>query len=667
MTALSAPRADVSGARPAEGERTLAHVGWPGFVRVLLLLLLPCVCYAPALNGEFLWDDGVLILRNPLLGSWQGLGNIWFSTVPLDYFPLTYTSFWLEKWLWGEQPAGYHVVNLGLHVVSAFLLWRLLRALRVPGAWLSALLFAVHPVNVASVAWISERKNVLSMTFYLACLICFVRWRSRDGEMAAWRPYGAALGWFVLAALSKSSVVMLPCVMLLIVWWQDGCWRRRDLGRTAPFFAVALAAGLLTLWFQYHRAMTAESLAHAAAPAVRVLTAGRAVWFYLGKIVFPHRLAMLYPRWEISAEDPWAYLAPGGLAAVFAVLWWARRVWGRAPMVALGYFVLTLLPVSGLLTMSFFAYSDASDHLVYLSAPAVFAVVAAALSRWQAAGGVHARLALVVTTAVLGLLCLGCVARAEDFGSALNLWRATLEINPRSYAAHNNLGLAYQDRSRQDPRQLLLAEHEYRAALDAERNLAAAGVNLANVLRMEGRWAESADLYRKVLDRHPEAETFNNYGVTLLEVGDTEGARAAFYEALRFRPGMVSAYHNLIFVERIAGRFSQALAAARACLRVDPDDVTALSALVELSLNQPGQAPLPAATMAALVDTAEHACRVTQYRRAESLVLLSKSLQAAGQTEEADRMAERAAVVAIANGQSELAAAIADYRRSLGR
>ena len=661
MTAVAAP---LPTTRMVAGPRGEVRADWLRVAQIALLVLLPCLCYWPAMRGEFLWDDDLLITRSLLLRSWEGLRNIWFSTVPLDYFPLTNTSFWLEWRLWGDNPTGYHFTNLALHVASAFLLWRLLRALRLPGAWFAALLFAVHPINVASVAWISERKNTLSMVFYLASLLAFVRWREQPG---AWRPFLAALGWFVLAALAKSSVVMLPCVLLLIVWWQDGRLRWRDLVRTAPFFAVSLAAGLLTIWFQYHRTMTAEHLAHSRPLVERVLMAAHAVWFYFGKILFPSGLAMLYPRWQVGVGDPRSYVAPLGLAALLAAAWYARRWWGRGPLAALGYFLLTILPVSGVMMMSFFTYSDVSDHLVYLSVPVVLACVAAGLGRWLAEGGGRGRLALVPMTLVAGACCLGCALRAGDFSSAESLWTSTLEANPGSFAAHNNLGLAFQQHAHGDPRLLALAEAHFRVALDHEDRLESAGVNLANTLRMQGRWTEAADLYRRVLDVHPEPECFNNYGVTLLEIGDNPKAREAFGNALRLDPSMLSAYYNLYGLEQAEHHLPQAFAMLRACLRLDPDNVPALNALVLLNLDQPGQpAPTPAGAEL-MVAMAERACQLTQYRQAQSLVTLSKAMLAAGRPAEAARVAARAGEVATADRQTDLAAAIEDYRRSLPR
>ena len=666
MTAVdaSSPAVHFRATRSMVGPRDAVRFDWLRTVRSVLLVLLPCLCYWPAMRGEFLWDDELFITRSPLLGSWDGLRNIWFSRVPLDYFPLTNTSFWLEWRLWGTSPVGYHLVNLALHVTAVFLLWRLLRALRLPGAWFGALLFAVHPINVASVAWIAERKNTLSMVFYLASLLAFVSWRERP---AAWRPCLAAFGWYLLAVLAKSSVVMLPCVMLLIVWWQDGRLRWRDLARTAPFFVVSLLAGLLTMWFQYYRPTSVDPLVHARPLAERGLLATHAVWFYLGKILFPYPLAMLYPRWRVDLGDPWSYIAPVGLAVLVAAAWYARRWWGRGPLAALGYFGLTILPVSGLMAMSFFTYGDVSDHLVYLSAPVVFAGVAAWLGRWHAEGGGRGQAAMAAMVLVAGACCLGCAFRAEDFSGAERLWMTTLEINPDSSAAHNNLGLAYQQHAHGDPRLLMLAQRQFRAALDCQHELESAGVNLANVLRMQGHWTESAEWYRKVLDTHPEPESFNNYGVSLLEAGENAKAREAFGNALRLDPSMLSAYYNLYGLELAEHRLSQAFAMLRACLRLDPNHVPALNALVLLNLNQPGQPPPSPAGAELMVATAERACQLTQFHHTQSLVTLSKAILAAGRPAEADRVAARARDVAVANHQTDLAATIEDYRRSLPR
>ena len=531
---------------------------WTGIAKVLSLVVLTCVCYWPSLGGGFLWDDNALIADDPLVQSFGGLRGIWFSTIPYDYFPLTYTSFWLEWPLWGADPLGYRAVNVLLHILNAFLLWRVLIGLRVPGAWLAALLFAVHPVNVASVAWIAERKNTLSMVFYLASLLCW--FDSEEGRNRR-RWYAGALGFFVMAALSKSSVVMLPCILLLFAWWRRGRIGWADLWRTTPFFGVSLVTGLLTVWFQLHRSMAQADLQRTAAPVwQRVLIAGRSMWFYLGKAVAPVRLSMIYPRWETLAWTP--LVAVSGL---LFVAWWGRTRWGRGPLTALGYFVLTVLPVSGLVPMTFAIYSFVSDHFVYVPMLGLLAGMAALLAVWSERGGLVNQWAACGTAVLLvGWFVALSFGRAGEFSSSRRLWESTLIINPRCAIAHNNLGLAIQGAG-----DLPDAEQHFRAALAIDPALPAAATNLAGVLQHEGRWRESALAYASALNRTPDPKDFNNYGVVLLQLGEVASAREQFLAAARLEPSMLSPHFNLYKIALTQNNAAAATDELHMCQQID--------------------------------------------------------------------------------------------------
>ncbi len=527
---------------------------WPGIVKVLGLIVLTCVCYWPSLGGGFLWDDNALIADDPLVQSFGGLRGIWFSTIPYDYFPLTYTSFWLEWPLWGTDPLGYRVVNLLLHLLNAFLFWRLLGRLRVPGAWLGALLFAVHPVNVASVAWIAERKNTLSMVFYLASVLCWVRSEEVRNDT---RWYMAAVGFFIVAALSKSSVVMLPCILLLLVWWRQGRVGWVDLWRTVPFFGVSLVTGLLTVWFQLHRSIAQADLERTAEPVwQRVFIAGRSMAFYLGKTVAPVRLSMIYPRWETVAWTP--------LAAVLALLlvaWLGRVRWGRGPLMVLGSFALAVLPVSGLVPMTFAIYSFVSDHFVYIPMLGLLAGMAAMFALWSDVNRWAASTAAALLVAWFVTLSYG---RAGEFSSSRRLWERTLEHNPRCAIAHNNLGLAVQDAGN-----FPAAENHFRAALGIDPGLSAAATNLAGILQREGRWRESASAYASALDRTPDPKDFNNYGVVLLQLGEVRSARNQFLAAVHLEPSMLSPHFNLYKIARAQNDAVTAADELHTCLRID--------------------------------------------------------------------------------------------------
>ena len=507
-----------------------AAIHWTGIAQAVGLVVLICLCYWPSLNGGFLWDDDLWLAHNPLVQSPGGLRQIWFSTVPYDYFPLTHTIFWLEWRLWGADPLGYRVVGLALHLANAGLLWRLLTVLRVPGAWFGALLWAIHPVNVASVAWIAELKNTLSMVFYLGSLLCFVQ--------AGQRWYGVALGLFILAALSKTSVVMLPCVLLLIAWWQRGRISRVDWLRSAPFFLVSLAAGLMTVWFQHHRSMdTHDWVAHDPL-ALRLLLVPRVMLFYFGKAFLPIHLSMIYPRWDRSLAASVA-----GLATLAGAVWIVRTKGGRGLSAALGSFLVTVLPVADLVPMTFFMYSYVSDHLVYLPMIGLLAAAAAVLAtlrtqpRWR-------HVASVAMVLLAGGFAVGCFVRAGDFGSSERLWTSTLAINPRCAAAHNNLGLALEDQKRWPE-----AEIHFLTALSLDPHLSAAMSNEAGLLQHEGRWQEAASAYEAALAQLPDPKDYNNYGVVCLHLNDTVRAREMFQRAVTMEPAMQSPHFNLYKID----------------------------------------------------------------------------------------------------------------------
>src|ERR1051325_1343613 len=394
-----------------------------------ILLLATFAAYLPALKGWFIWDDDFWVFGNRAIKAANGLRSIWFSTQLPDYFPLTATSFWLEWRLWGTDPLGYHLTNVLLHGLGVVLLWRVLRLLEIPGAWLAALLYAVHPVNVESVAWISERKNTLSLAFFLLSLFWFLRSEAESkvqspkseleskvqspkskvqngvvsasdpGSSESRRCYLLSLGAFLLALLAKTSVVMLPLVLLLCLWWQRRPEVQRpkskvqspkeyevpgakshasrlthhasritplDLTRLVPFVLLSVTFGLVTVWFQYNRAIGTD-VVRASGMVERLATAGRAVWFYLGKALVPQNLMVIYPRWQSNPASIIAWLPALAILGVLAVAWWFRRGWGRSVLFALGYFLVMLLPVLGFLNISFFKYSFVADRWQYLA------------------------------------------------------------------------------------------------------------------------------------------------------------------------------------------------------------------------------------------------------------------------------------------------------------
>ena len=373
----------------------------------LLIILAALVAYRPALPGDVLWDDDQYVSENPLLFASDGLWRIWArpSESP-QYYPLVFSSFWLEAHLWGLSTFGLHLVNVLLHALNAILLWFVLRRLRVPGAWLAGAMFALHPVQVESVAWITERKNVLSGVFFLLSVAAYVRFADERR-----RPlYVAALLCFLCALLSKTATCFLPVVLLLLQWWKRTRLGRREALDLLPFFCVGLLLGLATIHFEKHD-VGAVGDEWALSWVERGLLANRALWFYVGKLLWPANLAFNYPRWEIDATTLWQYIFPGLTIAAVALGWRFRKRIGKAPAVALGCFVAGIAPVLGFFDVYYFRYSYVADHFLYHASmgliPLVAAVVMCALayrSGRQADASQRWRRAALVLPLIYGVL-----------------------------------------------------------------------------------------------------------------------------------------------------------------------------------------------------------------------------------------------------------------------
>jgi len=307
-------------------------------LQLCLIVAMTMAAYFPALNAGFIWDDDRYVTNNPLLTAPDGLRRIWFSLdSPSQYFPLTYTSFRIERALWGLRPFGYHLTNLLLHIANALLVWRLLARLNVPGALLAAGIFALHPVQVESVAWITERKNLLMGFFFLLALIAwiaFVDERTRQRR----RFYTLALVFYGLALFSKATACTLPAALVLILWLQEKPVNRERLIQISPFVLLGLLMGLLVRWWErYHQGTYGAEFAIGLRE--RLVIASHAVWFYASKLIWPSKLTFTYPRWPVASNDPLAYGWLVGLIGIFAVIFFARRIVGRGPEVAVAFFI----------------------------------------------------------------------------------------------------------------------------------------------------------------------------------------------------------------------------------------------------------------------------------------------------------------------------------------
>jgi tetratricopeptide (TPR) repeat protein len=579
---------------------------WQGGLIVLLVFL----AYLPALRGGFIWDDDEYVTNNPLLTAPDGLRRIWFSMdSPSQYFPLTYTVFRIERSLWGLNPAGYHGVNILLHAINALLVWLLLKRLRVPGAWLAGALFALHPVQVESVAWITELKSILSLFFILLTLFCWIEF---VGERSRRFWYWLALVFYAPALFSKTTACTLPAALLLILWLKTKPIDWRRLAQVVPFLAMGLGMGLLTVWWErFHQATQGKLFSMGLRE--RILVASHALWFYAGKLFWPVNLTFSYPRWAIEPANPSAYgwLVMGiGLGAA---IYFTRRFVGRSVEVATLFYVATLSPLLGFVMLYTFRYTFVADHYQYVASIGLIALAAAGIT---IAFKTKPFLKLACSGALLLTLGILTWRQAGIYRNLETLWRDTLAKNPDCWLAHNNLGtdfaakgrfdeaiesfhqaiqinpnsavtlynlgLALADKGRSDEaienfRHAIQINPDYRDALD----------DLGVALAAKGRFDEAIENFRQAIQINPNSsDALYNLGGALLHQGQLDEAIGNFRQAIRIKPNFSEALNDLGIALAAKGRFDEAIEDFRQAIRINPNFSDALNNLGGVLLHQ---------------------------------------------------------------------------------
>ena len=538
---------------------------------VIALALGVLIVYQPVWNGGFLWDDAAHVTRADLR-SWQGLWSIWSTPgATQQYYPLTHSLFWLQHRLWGDVPFGYHLVNIVLHAAAAALVALILYRLSVPGAYFVAAIFALHPVQVESVAWVTEIKNTLSAVFYLGATIAWLRYKEKEGGTA----YALAFVLFILALCSKTVTATLPAALLLIQWWQRGRleWRS-DILPLGPFFILGAAAGLYTVWVE-HTLVGAEGAAFDLTFIERVLIAGRALWFYAGKLLWPVNLLFIYPRWSVSQHEWWQYIYPAAALAAIAVAW-ALRKESRGPMAGVLYFAGTLFPALGFFNVYPFQFSFVADHLQYLACLGLIALAAGGTARLLKRRQLWNRPATnALCIAVLATLGFLTWRQSHVFGDVELLYRATLQGNPGSWMVHNNLAGVLIARGVMDE-----AAGHIQTALALKPDYAEARNNFGLWLASRGRIDEAIAQYRKALDIQPEyAEAHNNLAFLLVGRGQTDEAIAHYRRALEIDPSLTGAHYNLAETLTARGQMDEAVEHLRTALALKPEYAEAHNSL----------------------------------------------------------------------------------------
>ncbi|MBV9009240.1 MAG: tetratricopeptide repeat protein [Verrucomicrobia bacterium] len=645
----------------------------------VLLAAVALTAYHPAWRGGFIWDDDAYVVNNDLLTASDGLRRIWFSLdAPSQYFPLVYTTFRFERALWGLNPLGYHLINICLHITTALLLWRLLARLQIPGAFLASAIFALHPVQVESVAWITERKNVLMGMFFMLTLLAWWKFVNSSSRRRWWI-YAGALLFYALALFSKTTACTLPAALVLILWLKHRRIDKQRLLEIIPFVVFGVAMGLVTMWWERYHQGTRGPL-FALGLQERLLVASHAVWFYLGKLLWPANLTFIYPKWQLTPVRLVSYLWCLASALACLVIYLLRRHFGRSLEVAALFFVATLGPVLGFIMLYTFRYTFVADHYQYLASIGPITLASAGIATFARRFRRFRVVTALSTIILVGLLALLTWRQAGMYSDIEALWRTTIQRNPGCWMAQNNLGIVLLGRgdiqhargyfeqavamAPHDPESnynlgnALLQEGDANAAAiysakavsfaprDAEARLA-----LGNALLRKGLISDAIASYRQALQLRPgyfAAE--DNLSNALLQAGDFDEAIKESRIALRLRPRDVNAHINLAIALTETRNTAQAIASYEQAIAISPDSVIASNNLAWLLLSTPG------ANRARALPLALHANQLSGESNPIVLRTVAAAYATLGNFKEAVETAEKARSLAGADGSGELAA-----------
>ena len=569
---------DVGGGQPAATDSL--SFGPKEWLLAVVLIVAVFLAYQPAWQGGLLWDDDAHVTR-PSLCSWEGLYHIWFDVgVTLQYYPLLHSAFWIEHKLWGDSTLGYHLVNLALHALSALMVAVILRRLKIPGAFLAAAIFALHPVHVESVAWMTEQKNTLSGAFYLGAMLTYLRFdQTRKTSL-----YLTAAALFSLGMLCKTVIATLPGALLVIFWWQRGrlSWKK-DVLPLVPFFLLGAGGGMITSWYEL-KINKCDGPEFIFTPAERILIAGRAFWFYLWKLLWPTNLTFIYPRWAINAYAWPQYLFPLGAAALLPMLWAIRR-WTRAPLAAALFFGGTLFPVLGFFNLYTFLYSFVANHYQYLASLGVIVLASAGIALllerwrlWRRPGG------YVLCLTLLALLAGLTWRQSRMYTDIETLYRTTIEENPECCMAHLNLGKVLSNCGRTDE-----AIAHYRKALEINPKCADACNNIGAIMNERGQYKEALAILQKALDIDDKfATAHGNLAAALARCGQTDEAVDHYQMAIKIiddyqratgimphHANLANLLNNLGAALANRGQLDEAVAQFRTALKIDPNNALA--------------------------------------------------------------------------------------------
>lgn len=564
------------------------------FIPAIIILVLIIAAYSSVFTAGFIWDDDTFLYENKLILSSDGISRFWFSTEAPDYFPLTSTMLWIEWRIFGMSASGYHIINILLHCISSILLWLILRELKISGAWFAGLIYGIHPVNVESVAWITERKNTLPMVFFCLSILLFLKSQIFAAEIASNQKnnkqkittlksktklfYIFSLIAFLLALLSKTAVVMMPFVLLLCLWYKKNKISKDDIIKTAPFFAFSFIFGLITVWFQYNRAI-GEDIVRSDNFLSRMIISGWAVCFYLYKALLPINLCFVYPKWKADIASVLSYLPGLAIAAVMLIFFLNRKKWGRPLFFSFAYYLIVLFPVLGFVNIYFMKYSLVADHWQYFALPGIIAPAAGIAGYYYNkissgkslnSGAVIRKIILTAGILISAAFFALTFNQSRAYKNAEVLWIYTLNKNPEAGLAHNNLAKMYYERGEFEKS----IEHSKKAIASMPDDMIVY-YNYGNTLKDSGRNDEAIINYNKAILINPGfAHAYNNLGLVYTAKKEYSKAIDSLEQALKLKNDFTNAYLNLGNVYAMKKNFEEAVTQYQKALKINPEDAS---------------------------------------------------------------------------------------------
>jgi tetratricopeptide (TPR) repeat protein len=632
------------------------------------LMAVTVLFYLPAWHGGFLWDDNTHISDNAVLRVAGGLREIWTNpAATCQYYPLTFSVFWAGYHLWGLNTIGYHLLNIFLHGFAAVLLWQLLSRLRVKGALLAGAVFALHPVNVMSVAWMTELKNTMSGSLALGACLAYVHFAgltsypySQDTELKnvtakfRWGYYALSLLFFQLAMFSKTAVSFLPATLLLIVWWKRERISRRDLLPLLPMFGISIGMGALTIYIEHHSGL-AYGKEFNLSLLDRVLVSGRSFWFYAGKFIFPYRLTFIYERWNIDARIWWQYLYPVATLGLLSGLWLLRQRIGKGVFVALMHYYISTSMLVLAVVLYMMRYSFVSDHWQYFGSMSLTALMTAIIA--GLCERIGKRLVAFGKLLALGLLLLlGILTwkQCEMYSDNETLWKMTVERNPNSWMPHDNYGVALLQNGKVDE-----AIEEHYKALKLNPNSAEICNNLANALLQNNQIQEAVACYEKSISINPSNPSthFNLGNLLLYHTTELDSAILHLEKCLEIERAAevwqenIYAHYDLGIALCKKGRIEESVSHYQKALEIQPGFAEARNNLVWILATSPVNAIRNGAKA---LDLALESDRLDDHNPAV-LRNLAAAYAEAGRFPEAVETAQRAYSISIVQADATLA------------